>query len=214
MGPGQYTVCGGVMKTAQTTSVDPAVFTLVFGSYFGQWDARNTLLRAVIATPQYGLICGWAGFPNWFVHQMALGETIGFCTLLTQNNSKENYEPTNDSVGRMHVALMGDPTLRLFMPAPVSALTATPSAHDVTLSWDAPADTVSGYYVYRAAQAAGPYTRISPELVSDRQFRDATPLAGLNYYMVRAVKLQVTPSGSYYNASEGVFASCDTAMQQ
>ncbi len=206
-GPGTYRRCGGVTNTAQMNSVDPAVFTLVFGSYFGQWDATNALYRALIATPKYGLVCGWAGFPNWFVHPMALGETIGLCTMLTQNNTTANYEPANRNVGRMHVALMGDPTLRAFMPAPASALKTTPTVHDITLSWNASPDAGLGYYIYRSAQAGGPYTRISAEPVNGLMYCDTAPLTGENYYMVRAITLQTTPSGSFYNASQGVFVS-------
>ena len=59
---------------------------MFFGSYFGDWDSPNNFLRAPLATPTYTLTSAWAGRPYWMFHHMALGETIGFSTRLTQNN--------------------------------------------------------------------------------------------------------------------------------
>lgn len=213
-GPGSYTSCGGVVTTQQLTTVDPAVFTFLFGSYFGQWDEKDVLLRAELATPKYGLTCAWGDWPDWYIHHMALGETIGFSALQSENNG---YTPGRSKYAggkscALQFGLMGDPTLRAFMIAPPGELKATVGRERrVDLSWAASAEKVLGYHVYRASKPSGPYTRLTEKVTSKLQFRDARPLSGPNYYMVRAIALQVTPSGSFYNASQGSHAKCELA---
>src|ERR1043166_5489047 len=57
------------------------VFYMLNGSHFGDWQVTDDLIRSVLATPTMGLaVCGLAGQPHWFVHQMGLGETIGYGT--------------------------------------------------------------------------------------------------------------------------------------
>ncbi|HWQ92531.1 MAG TPA: fibronectin type III domain-containing protein, partial [Clostridia bacterium] len=65
-GPGTYTSAGGVTTTPSLAATDPkAVFTMLFGSYFGDWDSRDNLMRAALGTPNYTLACVWAGRPNF-----------------------------------------------------------------------------------------------------------------------------------------------------
>src|SRR5207248_2728764 len=59
----------------------------------------------------------------------------------------------------------------------------------------------------RAPTIAGPFTRLNTNLISDTNYTD--PLVSSNVYMIRAVKLEVSGSGSYYNASQGIFQSLD-----
>ena len=183
------------------------VFTMLFGSYFGDWDNQDNFLRAPLASTGYALTCAWAGRPNWQFHHMALGETIGYCTWLSQNNPGTYVS----GYGRngVHVALMGDPTLRMHPIAPVSSVVAAAHDHDVGVTWQATTDPVLGYYVYRSTEPYGIYSRISTHLVTGLAFTDSTPASGVNYYMVRGMALQQTPSGSYYNLSTGV---TDSAM--
>jgi hypothetical protein len=77
----------------------------------------------------------------------------------------------------------------------------------VVLTWKPSPDDVLGYHVYRGATTSGPFTRISDGLVGDTRFVDAQPSADAPVYMVRAVALYAGPSGSFYNASQGIFAS-------
>jgi hypothetical protein len=202
-GGGTYTSEAGVANSSQFITNDTrVVFTMHFGSYFGDWDSQNNLMRAQLATTNYALTCVWASRPNWLFHHMALGETIGFSTRLTQNNY-DLYDG-NIFVHNVHIALMGDPSLRMHPVAPVSGLVAfTNGSSGVDLSWNASTDTVVGYHVYRAATAAGPFTRLTGSLLTGTNYTD--PLISSNVYMVRAVKLEVTGSGSYYNASQGIF---------
>ena len=202
-GSGTYTSASGVGSTTDFATKDPqVVFTMFFGSYFGDWDSQNNFLRAPLATPTYTLACAWAGRPHWPFHHMALGETIGFSTRWAQNNST-TYD-ANQGMRYVHIALMGDPTLRMHIVAPPSALvTVTNASGGVDLSWNVSPDTVLGYHVYRAPTAAGPFTRLTTNLITGTSFTD--PAVTTNVYMVRAVKLEVSASGSYYNASQGIF---------
>ena len=206
-GSGTYTSCSGVGSTANFVNNDPqVVFTMFFGSYFGDWDSQNDFLRAALATTNYTLTSAWVGRPYWFFHHMALGEPIGFSTRLSQNNQSLYSSGLYDY--SVHVALMGDPTLRMHIVAPPSALLVSSNGSGgVNLTWNASPDTVVGYHVYRAPTGAGPFTRLTTNWITGLNYTD--PMVSSNVYMVRAVKLEVSGSGSYYNASQGIFQSLD-----
>src|SRR5262249_26231755 len=106
----------------------------------------------------------------------------------------------------VYVALMGDPTLRLDQAAPPSNLTATSLGRIVSLNWSASPDPVLGYHVYRAPNVTGPFSRLTSSLISQTAFSDLDLSPGTYTYMARAVTLQTTPSGTYFNASQGIFA--------
>ena len=58
------------------------------------------------------------------------------------------------------------------------------TAHTVALSWAASTITVSGYFVFRSSVTGGPYTQISPTLVSSLAFTDSSVVSGATYYYV------------------------------
>jgi hypothetical protein len=175
---------------------------MLYGSYFGDWDSTDNLLRASLATTNYTLASVWAGRPYWYFHHMALGETIGFSARLTQNNSATYW--ANRYPYRVHIALMGDPTLRLHPVAPPSALVVTQNGSGrAGLSWNPSPDSVAGYHVSRAPPAAGLFTRLTSRLITSTNYADAPADAAT--YMVRAVKLEASGSGTYWNASQGLF---------
>ncbi|MDR3412351.1 MAG: YDG domain-containing protein [Formivibrio sp.] len=210
-GPGTFTSCGGVGSSADFAANDPrVVFTMFFGSYFGDWDSQDNFLRAALATPNYTLSSVWSGRPYWQFHHMGLGQTIGYGTLVSQNNlgaGQGGYDFNTDN-GFVHIALMGDPTLRMHIVAPPSALIVSNNGSGgANLSWNASPDTVLGYHVYRAPTSAGPFTRLTTNLLTGLNYTD--PIANTNVYMVRTVKLEVSGSGSYYNASQGIFQNLD-----
>ncbi|MCM3878065.1 MAG: fibronectin type III domain-containing protein [Thermoanaerobaculia bacterium] len=203
-GGGNYQGAGGVGSTSNFAATDTkTAFTFLFGSYFGDWDVSNDFLRAPLATTTYGLTCAWAGRPAWHVQHMAMGETIGYAARLTQNNSGTYFYGYGPSV---HIALMGDPTLRMHVVAPAANVNATGGAGSAAISWTASADAVAGYHVYRGAGAAGPFTRLTPSPVAGTSFVDAGASGGTTTYLVRAVRLETSASGSYWNASTGLAA--------
>lgn len=185
------------------------VFTMLFGSWFGDWDVQDDVMRETIAAPTYTLACLWSGSPHWFCQHMALGQTLGFSTRLTQNNGPTGLYQTEKMTyaGLVHVALMGDPTLRMHVVAPAMNLTGYSNSTNVQLSWNASPDTVVGYDIYRASSSSWPFTRVNAQLVTGTNYIDGSPSATSGTYMVRAVKLESTPSGTYYNASQGTFSS-------
>jgi len=204
-GPGTYTSASGIVSTSNyATNTYRAMFQMLFGSYFGDWDNTNNLLRAPLCNPTYGLTSCWAGRPNWFIHHMGLGKPIGYGARL----STTLYTYFSGSGGGMvHIALMGDPTLRLQYVAPPSALDAIEVAGDVELTWEASPDAdILGYNVYRSADPGGPFARLNVDLVPDVSYTDTDPLVGESTYMVRAVRLEESASGTYYNASQGIYS--------
>jgi hypothetical protein len=128
---------------------------------------------------------------------MALGETIGHAARLTQNN-RGLYVPTGGFPHGVHVALMGDPTLRLHVVAPPSALT----REGDRLTWRPSPDPDVAYHVYVAADENGPFERLTASPIRETTFVAKTS----GVFMVRAVRLETGPSGSYMNASQGLFA--------
>lgn len=183
-------------------------FNLMLGSWFGDWDQPNDFMRAFLATPTYGLAAMWSGRPHWFLHPLGLGETLGFCTQLTQNNTTGYENQVNNYANNVHIALMGDPTLRLFPVAPPTAVTVSSGSGNAVVSWTASTEpTLAGYHVYRASSSAGPFTRVTTSLVTGTSFTHTGAPSGAATYLVRAVKLETTASGTYYNPSQGAFWS-------
>jgi hypothetical protein len=180
------------------------VFNLLFGSWFGDWDHEDSVLRAPLATST-GLVSVWSGRPHWFIHPLGLGDTIGDATRLTQNNTGLYETQINDSQHHIHIALMGDPTLRLYPVVPPANLNGTASGNTVALTWSASNDAkIIGYHVYRGNSTGAGFVRLTGSPISATSFTDSNSPAGSGY-MVRAVKLETTPSGSFENASQGVF---------
>lgn len=202
-GGGSYQSAGGIGTTADfTTSTNRTVFTMLFGSYFGDWDSTDNFLRAPLCQG-WTLANVWAGRPHWSFHPMALGETLGYCTKYSQNDSAAGgYGARN-----VHVALMGDPTLREHVIAPPTGLAIVDQWPAAALAWTPSADAVAGYHVYRSASPLGPFVRLTTAPVVGTAFVDPAALAGPSTYLVRAIRLESTPSGSYWNLSQGGFAS-------
>ena len=185
-------------------------FTINFGSHKQLFEKSNNAMRAMLAMPDYGLTCAWGARPAWFIHHMGLGETIGYSAFRTQNNHSGDYSPAGQYdhlKGYTHVNLMGDPTLRMYpvaAPTQLSAITNGPGL--VALDWIASSNTtVAGYHIYRATSIDGSFVRQNGALVATTNFVDTTAPAGTNVYMVRAVRLENVPTGSYYNPSQGAF---------
>ncbi len=206
-GGGTFTSAGGIGNTTDFAS-NPinGIFTMIFGSYLGDWNVQNNFLRAPLCSSTPALTSCWAGRPNWFLHHMALGENIGYGALLTQNNSGVLYGPSNYGAKWVHVALMGDLSLRTdYIKPPTNFVVTTAFHKGATLSWTASPDpAVIGYYVYRADSAYGYFKRLNSTMITATTWVDFSGTSSLKYYMVRPVKLQSTPSGTYYNLGVGV----------
>ena len=205
-GGGSFTSAGGIGTTANIASNNMnGIFSMLFGSYFGDWDIQNNFLRAPLCANTPMLTNCWAGRPHWFFHHMALGEPIGYSTMISQNNDGTYLTTSNYMTKGVHIAVMGDPSLRQDYLKPVKNVNVTAVAGGgANITWTASPDpAVVGYYIYSADDRYGAYKRRSP-LVNVTTYNDSFGTDGTKYYMVRAVKVQNTPSGSYSNLSIGV----------
>ncbi|PHI18595.1 hypothetical protein CEQ90_16980 [Lewinellaceae bacterium SD302] len=203
-GGGNFQGAGGIANTtAMANDSFQSVFTFLFGSYFGDWDAQNNFLRASLGSGTV-LATAWAGRPNWALHPMGLGATIGFCAKRTQNNEGFSYIPGFGNRG-VHVALLGDPTLRMHIVKPPQQLTATENEDGILIEWTAgEADNIEGYHLYKFNQGSGEYTRITQTPTPELSYLDACPTTGEDLqYLVKTIRLESSPSGTFYNESHG-----------
>ncbi len=207
-GPGSYTSCGGVGTTDDFVTKKGAIFNMLFGSYFGDWDNANNILRAPLASTENGLTNAWSGRPWWQNHQMALGEPIGYCALTTQNNTTTYID--NIYANSVPIGLMGDPTLRLHIIAPPTnvILNAQSNYTKVSLTWTASTEASNlGYYIYRSGNPLSNNTPINSTPITTTSYIDNTPYQGTNHYFIKTVKLTTSASGTYFNLSHGAYAS-------
>lgn len=209
-GPGSYTSCGNVSNTSDYAKDSTlSVFNMLFGSYFGDYDNTNNILRAVIAAKGYTLTNCWSGRPQWVYHHMAVGETVGYSTWVSQMDYGKyfRYLIFNDTSFRVTTPnLMGDPSLRLHIngkaieTASINAigktvvLTWAPNA-----SWSTDIDSVA---VFRSVND-GTWRLIAKLPKSITTYTDANTVLGNCKYMMRGQSLKTTGSGSYYNYTPG-----------
>ncbi len=211
-GAGSYVSIGGIgsgsynsADTVEFVSSRPrSVFHLFYGSWFGDWDVADSILRAPLAT-DHGLTSAYSGNPHWFMHPLGLGETVGYTARLTQNNTGLYQNQSNRYTNHVHIALMGDPTLRLYPVVPPGDVSGSVNSSNVSLAWPASNDnTLAGYHVYRGSSVAGPFTRLTSSPTNALNFSDSAGSSSA-IYQVRAVKLETSPSGTFYNSSQGKF---------
>ena len=200
-----------------------AVFWTGFQSHWGYWyyaagsNSRNQMVSR-LSEDSYTLSFTWSIWDlRYFYHRMGMGLDVGDMMRVSMNNTAGatgNYSyismnGTGDD-GALFMNQMGDPTLRLFMFAPPSNLSVVSSGGNPLLSWTASPDaTVTGYHVYRAASADGPFTRLTATPVAQTTYVDTSVASGTWNYMVRATRLETSGCGTFYNASLGVQQAID-----
>jgi hypothetical protein len=195
-----------------------AVFQMLFGSFFGDWDKYDTYLRAPLVgtTDSHGLVSVWSGVPKWQFFPLAAGGTMADAyrhVIHEVNQPGGPFPPTDESwtnPDQTHVAIMGDPVLRLQPVKPVINVNLSRSGNTVTLNWTNPVGETDflGCRVYRSSSEVGPFLQIGSQTGAGvTGYADTLPAAGTYYYMVRAIKRQTTASATYENPAQGVFAS-------
>ncbi len=206
-GGGSHGGAGGINNVnAMAQDSLQAVFTMHFGSYFGDWDpSTRNYLRAALGSGTI-LTNAWAARPNWPMYFMAMGSNIGYCAKMTMNNPG-NVHDAGFGNRQIHIALIGDPTLRMYVTPAPEALQISESDQAVELNWEAPAETVDGYHVFARSNAQDTFTRLTTSLLNNTQFSYPCRLSGEALeFMVRAQQLTTTASGSFYNWSPGIRA--------
>ncbi|MBL0044988.1 MAG: fibronectin type III domain-containing protein [Flavobacteriales bacterium] len=209
---GTWTNCANVGSTGEYANniAMGGVFNMTFGSYFGDWNSYNNFLKAPLGSGK-GLTNVWAGIPNWWFHHMGMGDNIGYSTLATMNNTTL-YVPQNPGwqgtpYSRVHLGLMGDPSLRQLMVPMPSNLQVTNNGGIAAFAWTTTTG-VDGYFVYDMGAANGIPVRLNPTMVTGSTFSSPTvPFISGRQYMVRAVKMETTPTGTYQNLSLGVLGT-------
>jgi hypothetical protein len=124
---------------------------------------------------------------------------------VTQNRGIEFGQA--DANADIWFAMMGDPTLRMHIIKPPTNV----RTDGANVLWDASTDpSVESYNIYRAPFGHSPGTiafeRIGAVTAAIDSFRDPVGSTEGYQYMVRAVKREDGPSGSYYNLSQGAFS--------
>lgn len=214
-GGGSYTSCSGVGNTNNfATDSLQGVFSALFGSYFGDWDSNNNFMRASLAQGTILTNC-WSGRPHWYFHHMGMGKNIGYSTKISMNNNGTTYNTPLQFLARLtSMGLMGDPSLRMYVLAPAKELTATFTGFNMELNWTASSDSETGYFIYRQSDSENQYTLLNEEAIYSTNYTDLCVDTSGNYkYMVRATKLVTTPSGSFHNLSQGIFATEEANVQ-
>ncbi|MFT4533638.1 MAG: hypothetical protein ACI9P5_000988 [Saprospiraceae bacterium] len=205
-GGGSYTSCSGVGSTQNLWAAKDiqSIFTLNFGSYFGDWDSQNNFLRAALASGDV-LSNAWAGRPVWHLYDMSLGKHIGYCAKLSQDASGGFFNP-GFSAKSAHIALMGDPTLRLHAMKPADNLLIEFTNGDIHLTWNPSPDGSRGHIIYRKKEDL--QWEFIAEVTDGNIFVDPCVSSNTEYtYIVKGVRLEQTGSGSYYNTSLGISTS-------
>jgi len=201
-GGGSPTSAGGVGSTGDFAKRAPhAAFFGLFGSYFGDWSYKDNFLRAALASSGGVLATAWFARPWHHFHHLGALHTFGEAFVATANNST-TYD-TGAFARSIHLALLGDPTLRLFVARAPTGVAASDGFDRVTLTWTPSADADAGYVVYRREKdATGAWNRL--DAVTGTSYDDRSMAEGANYaYRVVARSLRTTGSGTFYLHSPG-----------
>ena len=196
-GSGGYQSASNVIST--NTLVQDSVrsiFTTVFGSYFGDWDVSNNLLRAILARGNT-LINAWSGRPVWHFHQMAMGESVGSILLNSQNAI--TYHTVHGKL-RIHISLLGDPSLKMYYHEQVRDVELGNT--EITWSSNGSDPELVGYNVYYN-QGQG-WDLLTESMISETKLDlSLIPHHGQTDILIRPVALIQSRSGSYYNEGNG-----------
>ncbi len=123
-----------------------------------------------------------------------------FCKkLYAKNYYKDDEMGWKGTDGHTIISLMGNPTLRLFPVIPPSNFKIS---KDGIFSWTPSTDkSIIGYKIYKSTTEMGEYKLVS-KLIEGKSYKTSEK----GFYMLRAIKLDKTASGTFLNPSQGVFA--------
>ncbi|NTW25824.1 MAG: fibronectin type III domain-containing protein, partial [Lentimicrobium sp.] len=186
-------------------------------SYWGFGDVpegnQYSTIRALLALDTKCLTSIWTTMAVNIFHQSGMGAPLGqACKQImdhnTVNQKLEKPVQAYDTPAfwnRTHFAFHGDPTLRLYQVYPPSNPIITSNGQSMLLSWNpSPDSRLQGYHIYKSSTESGIYQRITANPVTETEFSDPAYNTG-DWYMVRAVILQKTGSGTFLNPSQGIF---------
>ncbi len=203
-GSGGYnSIAGGLHTSSNLTysAAEPQIgFYLLAGSFFGDWNRQDGLLRATLGTANFGFGSTYEYLTSWYLEQLGLGEAIGTGLQRTIANFGNPFS--------VDIFLLGDPTLRVQITAPASNLTATAAGSTVSLAWTPSPEGASQYFVYRSTNGVpGDFVRLTSQPLASTTYTDSPAPSGQKTYEVRALKGVTTGSGSFTNVSNGIFTT-------
>lgn len=203
-GGGNWNTCSGIGTTADFANDSlSSIFTMLFGSYFGDWNhSGSSFMKAPLAQGNTLTNC-WAGRPNYHFMHMGMGENIGYSIKLTQNNSNLFFSSTYSR--GIQINLIGDPSLKMTYIEMPSAISITEHGNSIEINWSASVSGAeTGYNIYRRYEDSTEFIKLNSSLVTGSSFTDHTVTQGgtINYY-VKAVEMKTTRSGSFENESLG-----------
>lgn len=216
-GGGTYTTAGKRLRDINGTRIDSysvcqtsdyfnynvnALFNGLFGSYFGDWDNKNNLLRAPLAGNSPALATFWAGRPLWHFNDFIHGKPLGYSLHASQNSDVflfSDIEPGFTYEKWIHVALMGDPTLHIRNIEPLSGLKVTTNEEkdEVYLSWDLQKDQDAFYILGKINNPDSNWYVLGNVEKNQNNFTDTSTLKGNLLYKVIPVKIHEGPTGSF-----------------
>ncbi len=207
-GPGAFTAAAGVATSAEVAATGlNGAYVHVLGSYFGDWDVTDNFMRSIVAGGMLGAV--W-GLQELQFHHMALGGSIGNSVRSSQNAHYKEYERHGRLV---HMALMGDPTLKLLPVPQVDQLDVQISGDAVLLQWTpVQAEDLIGYHIYRRNDPTQHFTRLNDQPITGNSFTDTAPVTGHVQYSVRALRKERTESGTYFELGTGRIAALDIVL--
>lgn len=229
-GPGSFNSVGGVSNLLGfSLNKTNAVHTMLFGSYFGDWDSEDNVLRGSLGSEGMNLTVSWSGRPHWFYHKLAVGYTIGDNAIACINNQpgETGYVPNvivnktypdgvilSAGVRGVHNALLGDPTLQMEQNVNGSSLTPPQPPKNLTieslpthkaLRWEKSIDA-EGYIIYRTSSTLpkASFSLITPVPVKEIFYNDSVTDAKLYRYSVQAIKKKVSDKAIYFLGSDTI----------
>ncbi len=225
-GGGSYTSVGGIGNSASFANKPvKATFTYLFGSYFGDWDNQDNLMRTALASKDQVLTCAWSGRPYWYMDEFVSGSTIGKEALKAMNNLNlynlfylTTYNGTNfggkgvfieGSARRVHISLLGDPTLRVNdytdVPEPFNVkLKQNPDRKKLEISWEVePGGTNNRFDVYRSTDTLKSFTKINSTPIKESKFDDYVDGKLNVFYQIRNINDITNPAGTFQMYSRG-----------
>lgn len=196
---GKYDALNRILTSADfATDTFHVDFFGLIGSYFVDWDSENSFYRAPMAGFDPCLALFWAGRPNWYLHEFAAGQPLGLSVKSTQN-ARFNINPAVDPsfYQRMvHIALMGDPTLRLYHHEKVTNLNITTNndnkSHD--LEWNPNGE---GSFIYRKALRDTFFQLIATVGPETSTYTDTNALPDSAIYGLRSFRFENGRSGKF-----------------
>ncbi|WP_445717908.1 T9SS type A sorting domain-containing protein [Flavobacterium sp.] len=194
-------------------------------SYWGFGDVPQpsgvySRIRALLGVESKCLIALWTTTGLNIFHQACTGKTIGQAmkTIINHNETNQYLEKpqqqydTQEWWNRTHFEIWGDPTISLFQVKPISNLSTNNVNGNAVLQWTASTDNdIVGYHIYESNSEIGMYQRISNLIVTDTNFQIPN-YNGLNWYMVKAIKMIESGCGKFLHPSLGISIQDDLEL--